>query len=344
MNSLRIIHVLFSRGFAGTERSTAESCNEQCKTNEVTLICLKNNKRRSGASIIEHLDPAVNVVYVSLRILLTSTVQKIIDQVQPHVIHAHLRRATRVLAKCKTNAAKISTLHIGVNSPAFLKMDALIAISPWQLEHVPPEYQGAVRLIKNSLTPHKKPDDARLKKLRGEITTVPSKFIVGGVGRMSNSKGWDTLINAFSQAQLSNAVLVLIGEGRDEKKLRALAAKNTDIIFLGFKRGIKDYYHAFDVFVCPSREEPMGRVILEAIDAGTPVIASDIEGPKDILSEYPGQLFPVDDVNALSRALKCSYDNRDKPRFKPDLSSHYIEKINDELLILYRHVMAKKSR
>ncbi|MBX2859247.1 MAG: glycosyl transferase family 4, partial [Cellvibrionaceae bacterium] len=108
---------------------------------------------------------------------MTRAVQKIIDRIQPDVIHAHLRRATRILARCHTRAAKVSTLHIGVNGPSFLEMDALVAISPWQLATVPREYRGILQLIKNSLKPHSKPSEACLHKLRGEMTTAPATFI-----------------------------------------------------------------------------------------------------------------------------------------------------------------------
>ena len=112
---LKIIHLLFSKGFAGTERSTAESCNAQCETNEVILVCSNKPERSSGASILQHIDPRVKVIKISPRFFLQKNLQKILDTEQPDVIHAHLRRSTRVLAKCKTNAVKVSTLHIGIN-------------------------------------------------------------------------------------------------------------------------------------------------------------------------------------------------------------------------------------
>ena len=343
MQKLKIVHVLFSKGFAGTERSTAESCNFQCQDHEVTLVCSKNNTRGSGASILKHLDPSVKVIQISPRFFIKRNLQRHLDAIQPHVVHAHLRRATRVLAQCQTDAAKVSTLHIGVNGPQFLEMDALIAISPWQLKQVPQAYAGKVQWIRNSLSPHPMPSENVRLDLRREMGDA--KFIIGGVGRMSKSKGWDLLIEAFKRAHLPQTKLVLIGEGRDKEKLVKLAG-HPDILFLDYKHNIKDYYSAFDVFVCPSREEPMGRVILEAMDAGTPVIASDIEGPKDILSEFPGQLFPSENIAALEAALVNAHEKhfRGGDYEAPDLSAHYIENVGKEMVSLYQYLAGSQNK
>lgn len=286
------------------------------------------------------------MIQVAPGFLIKSRLQKIIDRENPDVIHAHLRRSTRLLAKCKTDAVKVSTLHIGINSKQFLDMDALIAISPWQLEHVPSDFNGEVRWIRNSLTPHPQPSAERIKELKHELDVHDRHFIVGGIGRFSNSKGWDTLINAFSLADLPNSALVLIGEGREKEKLEKLALQTKKtILFEPYKHQVKDYYSTFDVFVCPSREEPMGRVVLEALDSGTRVIASNIEGPKDILSEFPGTLFAVDNTVALADALQQAYEKhvQGASKKRPDLSSHYTDKVNQDMVDLYFDVLAKKQ-
>lgn len=343
---LKIVHILFSRGFAGTERSTAESCNSQCNAHDIVLVCSKRHQRRkSGASILNHLDPRVKVIQVSPGLFLQSRLQKIIDAENPDITHAHLRKSTRLISKCKTNAAKISTLHIGVNSPQFLNMDALIAISPWQLNNVPKAFKGELRWIRNSLTPHPHPTEERVEQLKKELEVNESQFVVGGIGRLSSSKGWETLIKAFHHANIPNSVLIIIGEGREKDKLIKQASNfKIDFRVEDYKHLVKDYYATFDVFVCPSKEEPMGRVVLEALDSGVPVIASNIEGPKDILSEYPGTLFPVNDYSALASALQQAYRNSIDgiPNVRPDLSLHYVDKVNESMLELYADTIEKK--
>ena len=274
--------------------------------------------------------------------------QKIIDDYKVDVIHAHLRRATKAVAKADTNAVKISTLHIGVNHESFLKMDALIAISPWQMEHVPKEYAGILKWIRNSLSPHTQPSRESTEKLKAELGIGQNEFVIGGVGRLTKGKGWGTLIEAFRLSKLQNARLVLIGEGRDAKTFKKLA-KSLNISILSYKKNIKDYYPVFDIFVCPSHHEPMGRVILEAMDSELPVVASNVEGPKDILSEFPGTLFPAGDAASLSRALTQHYasfvsNGSQKTPVRVNLSAHYVENVNHAMVELYNEALLAREK
>lgn len=338
---MRIAHVILSSGFAGSERSTAESCNAQCHEHDVLLVLRKQHRQEStGASIVDYLDARVRVVEIPTRLFAKHYLQVALDAFQPDVAHAHLRRSTRLLSRCKTNAVKVSTLHLGINGPQFLQMDGLICISPWQLKTIPQDYAGDARMIRNSLVPHPQIDVARRDELRQEMGAGPDTFLIGGVGRLGRSKGWDILLRAFSKAELPNTRLVLIGEGSERKKLQRHAG--SAVQFLGFRSKVKDYYQAFDLFVCPSRTEPMGRVILEALDAGVPVIASDADGPKEILAEYPGVLVPVADVDALKQALHFAWERRTEPSTVADVSAHYLDTVSGEMTQFYRDLSLRK--
>lgn len=342
---LKIIHVLFSKGFAGTERSTAESCNHQSLNHDVVLVCGTKPERKSGASILRNLNSNVKIIQVNPSFFLRRNLQKIIDKEQPDIVHAHLRRSTKILKKCNTSASKISTLHIGINAPEFLEMDGLIAISPWQLKKIPKGYNGKVEWIRNSIVPHTQPDPALTQKLRADIASQnDNTFIVGGIGRLTKVKGWDVLIQAFIKANLPGGYLVIIGEGKDEADFLKLAKNYNNIRFLSFRSNVKDYYSAFDLFVCPSRKEPMGRVVLEALDAGTPVIASNIEGPNDTLSEFPGEVFESENIESLKEVLMAQYKKWNlsggKTRLRPDLTSHYIENTSQSMVGFYYSTMS----
>lgn len=336
---LRIAHVILSQGFAGSERSTVESCAAQCAAHDVLLVVRRSHRSRSGASIRDHLDPRVAVAEIPDRWFTRRRLEHVLREWRVDVAHAHLRRATRLLARCRLDVARVSTLHLGINGPQFLEMDALVCISPWQLDTIPKDYRGRAQLIRNSLVPHARLAPERIAALRAGMGAAPGEFLIGGVGRLAHSKGWDVLLRAFAQASLPDARLALIGEGRERARLQKLAGPRVRL--LGFRPDAKDYYQAFDLFVCPSRREPMGRVILEALDAGVPVVAADAAGPKEILAEYPGELVPIGDVAALAAALRRAWETRGERR-EVDVSAHHLERVSGETIALYREAIARR--
>lgn len=339
-NRLKIFHILFSRGFAGSERSTAESCNQQCINHDVTII-IRKGSRKHGVSISDHLDARVNVIEISANWMVSRSLQRIISQYQPDVIHTHLRRSARAIAKISPSAATLATLHIGINGKAFTELDGIICNARWQQKEIPSSYAGLVMKAHNSITPQPKISNTDYKKLRQELGITPDTFLIGAVGRLHASKGWDTLIQAFQKVQGTKLALLFFGAGNEESALKELASKDPRIKFLGYRNDIKDLYQTFDLAVCPSRFEPLPRVILEAMDAGTPVLASNIGGCKELIDDYGGALFDVDDVNDLAEQLKLCVSSPMKP-IKPDLSAHHVHNANAAIESFYRELINRK--
>lgn len=133
-------------------------------------------------------------------------------------------------------------------------------------------------------------------------------FIVGNVGRLHPDKDQATLLRAFARAlpQLpAEAQLVILGKGRLERALRAqveslgIAGK---VRFLGQVPQAWQAFAAFDVFALSSDHEPFGMVLLEAMAAGVPVIATNCGGAPEVVGEV-GSLFPLGDDAELARLL-----------------------------------------
>lgn len=338
---MNILHVLFSRGFAGSERSTAESCNQQCQQHQVTLA-LRRDHRQGGHSVVDHLDPRVRVLELPSRWFTGWHLARWVRQLGPDVIHAHLRRSTRLVAALRSPAVKVSTLHIDFNGRHFHAMDGLICNARWQIAQLPRSYQGLSHKAHNSLTPHRRLPAAELAALRQSLGVAPGDFLIGGVGRLSHVKGWDTLIDAVLGLPDARLKLVLFGQGSDEAALRRRAASDSRIQLAGFNRQVKDWYAALDVFVCPSRFEPLPRVILEAMDAGTPVIASDADGCRELIEDYGGDLFPRGDATAL-RQLLADHLRNPRGRTQIDLSAHHIAAANAAVVDFYQRLALAKA-
>jgi glycosyltransferase involved in cell wall biosynthesis/UDP:flavonoid glycosyltransferase YjiC (YdhE family) len=336
---LRILHVVLSRGFAGSERAAAELCNALSKRHDVALVVRRDHRAPHGASIVDYVLPDVRIIELPARWQTSDRLAGIVRDWQPDVVHTHLRRGTRYVARLAPAAAHVCSLHLSINGPHYLYADGILCISEWQLATIPPDYPGTVYLVPNSLERHPRLDPGRVRALRASFGVGEADFLVGGVGRLVASKGFDVLVQAFERAALPNARLVIAGDGRQRGRLARLANDRTT--FTGFRHDVKDLYQAFDVFVCPSNYEPFGRVIIEALDAGTPVIASDADGPRDIARRYPIELFPRGDVERLAAALRVTAA-RGRVRLEADLSEFELSSVVERTETAYREVLALK--
>ena len=143
---------------------------------------------------------------------------------------------------------------------------------------------------------------------RAHLGLPAEAWVVGNVGRLHPDKDQATLIRGFALALPdlpAGSVLVVMGQGRLEKNLKALAGQlgvSERVRFLGQVPKGRCYFKAFDVFALTSDHEPFGMVLLEAMAAGVPVICSDCGGGREVVGDV-GWLFPLGDASSLARCL-----------------------------------------
>ena len=131
------------------------------------------------------------------------------------------------------------------------------------------------------------------------------------VARLSHQKGQDILLQAFARAveRIPRARLTLVGSGPEvEGGLRELSAAlgiADRVTFAGYVAEPAPYLYASDCFVLASRWEGFGVALVEALQAGLPVVATDCDyGPADVVNDARiGVLVPPEDVAALAAAL-----------------------------------------
>ena len=133
-------------------------------------------------------------------------------------------------------------------------------------------------------------------------------------GRLHSNKGFDILIKAISK--LHQVHLWLAGDGPMKKKLMDLSRKlkiDDRVHFLGWREDMSAHYASADLFVCSSRHEPLGNVILEAWAHGLPVLSSNAQGPRELITNGEnGILVPTEDHIALSSALSNILSDKKK--------------------------------
>jgi glycosyltransferase involved in cell wall biosynthesis len=132
-------------------------------------------------------------------------------------------------------------------------------------------------------------------------------FVVGHVGALDDSTKGQLQIIALArrwQAARPRVRFVLVGSGPDEARFREAAAGLDSVVFAGQVDNVGDYLAAFDLLVYPSRHEGLGSTLIDALDAGLPVVATAVGGIPEIIRDGEnGILVKPDEPSALEAAV-----------------------------------------
>ncbi len=147
---------------------------------------------------------------------------------------------------------------------------------------------------------------------RSGFDTPASASLIFTAGRLHENKGFDVLIKAV--ARLDNVYLWVAGEGPLNDDLHKLVVDldlGARVRFLGWRDDINALMSSADLFVCPSRHEPLGNIVLEAWAQKIPIIATMAQGPKQLINEGEnGLLVPIDDYSLLAEKIRILIDNK----------------------------------
>lgn len=164
-----------------------------------------------------------------------------------------------------------------------------------------------IRVVYNGVHVRKEPiAPARRAELRRDFDQ--NAIVVNYFGRLSAQKGIDYLIRAMARLP-ENYQLILLGDGPEQEELQTLT-RELDLAgrvrFMGFISKLDDIVAASDIVVVPSVwYEACPRQILEAMNQGVPVVASDIGGIPELFTDgVEGLLVPPKDEHALAEAIR----------------------------------------
>lgn len=145
--------------------------------------------------------------------------------------------------------------------------------------------------------------------IRDRLGFGPDELLVALIGRLHPQKGHDYLIRAAAtlRSRYPSCHYLFIGEGKQRNELELLVQRHSlqdRVTFLGFRSDIADLLQVIDVVVMPSRLEGLPFVLLEAMAAAVPVVASDLECLREVITDgFNGFLVPVGDVSSLASSL-----------------------------------------
>ena len=168
--------------------------------------------------------------------------------------------------------------------------------------------RGRIQVLYNpTIAPdffHRLEENVKLPELVG----VQGPTVVA-VGRLVLAKGFDVLIRALALVRKTvDANLVILGDGPERANLEALIQSlglENAVQLSGYRQNVLPIVKRADVFAMSSRWEGFGNVLVEALYAGVPVVATDCpHGPREILDGGRfGMLVPVDDPAAMAAGI-----------------------------------------
>lgn len=277
---------------------------------------------------------------------------RLIRRHRPHAVQCWMKRASGFLPRGL--APSVGRLGGYYNLKYYVGFDHLIGNTPdicryireggWPAERVHhiPNFAG---------TP---PDGF---KAQGETVRkahhIPDEAVVLFIAaRLHPVKGIDVALSALAQLP-EHVHLLVAGSGDEEAALRAQAEASGiagRVHFLGWVNDITPFCAAADIFVVPSRHEPLGNVVLEAWIHAMPLVSSAAEGPSQLVTPGKnGLLVPPGDTDALAAAIRLVIDDRQLAISLAEngirhLKAHFSEKeVIGQYLDLYRHMQEDTS-
>jgi phosphatidylinositol alpha-mannosyltransferase len=258
---------------------------------------------------------------ISLSVWLQPRMKHLLEDESFDIIHLHepLAPILPLFILHLSNSVNVGTFHAFHGSGRiywlskhfmkrwFRKLDGRIAVSNPALGFVSHHFPGEYRVIPNGIdVAHFSTPYPPIEELQDD------KLNILFVGRLEKRKGLKYLLGAYSRLKWDhpNTRLLVVGPGNAEKECYEFIAERNieDVVFLGSvsHQDLPRYYQMADIFCSPATgKESFGIVLLEAMAAGKPIVASAIEGYSSVMTHgSEGFLVPPKDEDALAASLE----------------------------------------
>jgi glycosyltransferase involved in cell wall biosynthesis len=302
MKNLTICHVNLAKGFRGGERQTELLIRHLSDSVAAQyLVCRRNSP------LIEHLRDVKNLTAVEV----SGRFGGHFSNIRADIINAHEAKAAHwaLIEHTLRGTPYVITRRVpqkikkGVLSNlCYSRASRLVGISSPITEYLKEISSRPVVTI-NSALAHMSCD---LQKTSSILNEYQNKIIIGHIGAyVDRHKGQRIIIEAARQLakERDDLVFLCLGAGCDEQVLREESCDVPSVKWLGFQKDVGSYLKAFRLFVFPSRNEGLGSTLLDVMDYGIPVIASNVDGIPDIVKDYQTGLL-IENGSATQLAEK----------------------------------------
>lgn len=243
----------------------------------------------------------------------------LVERLEPQVLHTHgyradliggmVARAHRIPAVSTVHGFTSARLRIRFNERVqrfvLRRADAVIAVSLPLVDQLGRAgiSRDRIHYVPNGFLPIV--DTVGRAEARDRLGIGRSELVAGWVGRLSHEKGVDVMLDALAQSPPSFR-LAIIGDGPEREALRHQADRlgiSDRIHWHGSIPSAGSLLSAFDVFVLSSRTEGTPIALLEAMNAGVPIVATRVGGVPDVVTSAQALLVPSEQPGMIAQAL-----------------------------------------
>ena len=314
-NKKHLVFILPSLQYGGAERFFVRLIQEIYKDYRINIILLINK-----GPLAENIKNKVENIYVlseknKLTLSTLMHLKTLLHELNPDIVQSVLDNFGRIFAgwqgiedvfykEANTNAYQ-TWFAKKMNQWAAKYTKKIVAIS----QAVEDDVIASCHINRDKFVII--PNGLDIEKLKLEPHAdwhKPFRILIPG--RLTKQKGHVYALQALSELKIDFEVTIA-GEGELEHELKKLAKTlhiNNKIKFIGPYNNIKELFKKADIVLMPSLWEGLGNIMLEAGIAGRPLIASDIDGPKEFIqNNHTGILVPPKDPQAIVNAINKYY-------------------------------------
>ena len=304
---MKICVIMLARKFGGAERFYVDLTTALARRGHDILAV-----SHAGSEVGRRLENIKNLQCRSVRVLgpwdplAPGKIYRLVQAHGSQIIQTSLGRAAHLAGRAayKLKVPLIAHTHDFVDLKYFKRATAFTPTTAAQRDYLISRGIPAnrIRLITNFSTF----EPVSEVQSNDEVTKIVAH------GRLVHKKGFDLLLRAFSHLADDNIHLYLAGDGRERQRLVNLAASlNLDnkVHFVGWQDDIRRFLLQGDLFVLPSRYEPFGIALLEAMACGIPVVATKCHGPLEIVDDDSAWLSDIDNEEALTDAMRAAIND-----------------------------------
>lgn len=321
---MRILHISRTMGQGGAEKIVYQLCMDNLLDQQIVMSCGGAYVEKLAEAEIKHykipdLDSKNPWLMLKTMVLILGIIRK--ENID--IIHSHHRMAAFYgrLVSWFTNVKVLYTAHNIFDNKVWLtrfavKKASIVAVGDGVRENLVNFFKidnDRIVTIYNSIKiSNSESCDSEIAELHNK-----HKIFVGTVGRLTEQKGVDIFIKAIDICHNvnPNIVGVIVGDGEDREKLERLVEErhlSAHILFMGFRKNVLNIIRQLDFIVLASRWEGLPLVPIEAFSQKKTVIASDIPGNNEVVTDnMNGILFKVDNEMELAKKIQMLSTDKD---------------------------------